>query len=58
MIRKSGSGEICFILGIVPLDVLWVQTVGWSTESYKQQNIAENLLRNPSGMFSPEDKRQ
>jgi len=28
MIRKSGSGKVCFILGIVPLDILWVRTLG------------------------------
>jgi len=35
-----------------------VRTLGWPTQSYKQQNKAENVLRNPSGMFSPEDKVQ
>ena len=33
-----------------------MRTLGWTTQSYKQQNKAENVLRNPSGIFSPEDK--
>jgi hypothetical protein len=44
MIRESGNGNICCMLGIVPLDVLWVRKLGWTTQSCKQQNKAEKVL--------------